>query len=155
MSTYNAYCIAPFFGSWLGNSTSRFGFPVTPRGNPDAFCEASALAVFDAEDEIAAIDLYGTMADVGLATPEELGFVATRAVVQASLPRRANAAAGRADDSILSVPLLYIGRGKGIEGPHGMEGEGRLGSTSRTGGSEDSMMLGRKNAKMCGPMSVA
>lgn len=127
MSTYNAYCIAPFFGSWLGNSTSRFGFPVTPWGKADAFWEVRALAVFDAEDEIAAIDLYGTMADVGLAIPEKLGFVATRAVMLASLPRRANAAAGRADDSILSVPLLYIGRRKGIEGPHGIEDEGRWG----------------------------
>jgi hypothetical protein len=127
LATYNAYCIAPFFGSWLGNSTSRFGFPVTPRGKPDAFCEASALAVFDAEDEIAAIDLYGTMADVGLATPEKLGFVATRTVVRGSSPRRANAAAGRADDSILSMPLLDIGRGKVIERPHGMEGEGLWG----------------------------
>ena len=77
LATYNAYCIAPFFTSWLGNSTSRFGLPVTLSGLPNTSClEVSALAGLAADDEIAAIDLYGTMAEVGLAVTTPLAEVA-------------------------------------------------------------------------------
>jgi hypothetical protein len=69
--TYNAYCITPFFPSWLGNGTSRLSLPVTLNGGEPAFPErlwlVTALAGFEAEDEIAAIDRYGIKDDTGFA----------------------------------------------------------------------------------------
>ncbi len=55
--TYNAYCIAPFFSSCEGSGTSRLGLPVTlSDGFPEALCAVTALAGFEEEEEIAAID---------------------------------------------------------------------------------------------------
>lgn len=69
--TYNAYCMTPFFPSWLGNGTSRLGLPVTLSGGPPAFprtsCAWTALADFADDEEIAATDRYGVMAELGLA----------------------------------------------------------------------------------------
>lgn len=66
--TYNAYCIAPFFSTWEASGSSRFGFPVTDSGRPEAsdLC-VSSLAGFGAEEEIEAIALYGIIIDAGLA----------------------------------------------------------------------------------------
>jgi hypothetical protein len=54
---YSAYCITPFFPSCEGSGTSRLGLPVTLiDGFPDALCAVTALAGFEEDDEIAAID---------------------------------------------------------------------------------------------------
>ncbi len=61
LGTYNAYCITPFFTSWLGNGTSRLTLPVmlsgggipTPSGT---FVGVTAVADLGEEDDIAAID---------------------------------------------------------------------------------------------------
>ena len=68
--TYNAYCMTPFFPSWLGNGTSRFSLPVTLVGGCvpcTLYSDGTADAGFGAEDEIAATDRYGIMAELGLA----------------------------------------------------------------------------------------
>jgi hypothetical protein len=55
--TYNAYCITPFLPSCEGNSTSRRSLPVMLIGGlPGALCVVTALAGFNEEEEIAAID---------------------------------------------------------------------------------------------------
>jgi hypothetical protein len=55
--TYNAYCITPFLPSCEGNGTSRLSLPVTLNGGlPGVLCIVTALAGFDEEEEIAAID---------------------------------------------------------------------------------------------------
>jgi len=55
--TYNAYCMAPFFSSCEGSGTSRLGLPVTlSDGFPEGLCAVTALAGFEDEEEIAAID---------------------------------------------------------------------------------------------------
>jgi hypothetical protein len=59
--------MTPFFSSCDASGTSRLGLPVTLiDGFPDTLCAVTALAGFDEEDEIAAIDRYGIKADAGL-----------------------------------------------------------------------------------------
>jgi hypothetical protein len=56
-TTDNAYCITPFFSSCDGSTTSRLTLPVTLiDGFPDALCGVTALADFEEDEEIAAID---------------------------------------------------------------------------------------------------
>lgn len=72
--TYNAYCITPFFPSWLGNGTSRLTLPVMLIGGgvpglPGTLCGVKpGFADFEAEEEIAATARMGTREDIGLAT---------------------------------------------------------------------------------------
>jgi hypothetical protein len=82
MRTYKAYCMAPFFPSWLGNGTSRrifpvtlftgvciVGFPGTPCGEYPglpALLGTAGVAGFEDVDEMAAIDRYGIRDGVGL-----------------------------------------------------------------------------------------
>ena len=54
--TYNAYCITPFLPSCDGSGTSRRGLPVMLIPGAGASCVVRALAGFDEEEEIAAID---------------------------------------------------------------------------------------------------
>lgn len=70
--TYKAYCITPFFPSWLGKGTSLLGFPVTLSGRPSSLDRIAGVAGFEAEEEMAAIDLYGSNAVVGFAVVEWL-----------------------------------------------------------------------------------
>ncbi len=50
-ATYNAYCIAPSFFSWLGNGTSLRGFPVTLSGGPWISCDLWISVADLAEEE--------------------------------------------------------------------------------------------------------
>lgn len=50
--TYNAYCIAPSFFSWLGNGTSRLIFPDAVKDDVDSGCLSMAFADITAEREI-------------------------------------------------------------------------------------------------------
>jgi hypothetical protein len=71
--TYNAYCMTPFFPSWLANGTSRRSLPVTLIGGAVSRFPCTlwgvdtAVAGLAVEDEIAAADRYGIMAELGLA----------------------------------------------------------------------------------------
>lgn len=71
MNTYRAYCITPFFTSWLGNGTSRLTLPVTLTGGWCAgfasYVVGRALAGFEDDDEMAATVRYGIKAELGLA----------------------------------------------------------------------------------------
>ena len=54
--TYNAYCMAPSFFSWLGRGTSRLGLPVAVRGGPWASCDlvTAVAGLADVEEMYAA-----------------------------------------------------------------------------------------------------
>jgi hypothetical protein len=60
--------MAPFFPSWLGNGTSRRSLPVTlSLGLLEVSYRETAWAVFEEDEEMAAMDRYGTRAADGLA----------------------------------------------------------------------------------------
>lgn len=52
VSTYNAYCIAPSFFSWLGKGTSRRTFPDAVKDDEESVCRSMAVAGIAAEREI-------------------------------------------------------------------------------------------------------
>ncbi len=53
--TCSAYCIAPFFSSWLGSGTSRRGLPVTLSGGPSPSRDGvRAVAGFGGDEDMKA-----------------------------------------------------------------------------------------------------
>ncbi len=51
METYNAYCMAPSFFSWLGRGTSRRTLPVTLSGGPSTSRDLCISVADLAEDD--------------------------------------------------------------------------------------------------------
>jgi len=51
VETYNAYCMAPSFFSWLGRGTSRRTLPVTLSGGPSTSRDLCISVADLAEDD--------------------------------------------------------------------------------------------------------
>ena len=106
--TYSAYCIAPFFPSWLGSGTSRRaafmggGVPGLPATRPGLCIGAAG---FDEEfDRKATLPArYGRSAVIGFAVQFVSSETKTRERVRGDGPRRAIEAADRVVDSIAAT----------------------------------------------------